>query len=115
MTIDEKVEAYRMYLEGASCDEIGKHLGVSRQCIRQHLPEPKISRIEMSANSCVYKGVSKWMLENKISCSKLARYSGVSVACLYRFLTGKGTANKTTIDKLLNVTKMSYEEAFSAK
>ena len=95
MTIDEKVEAYRMYLEGASCDEIGKHFGVSRQCIRQHLPEPKISRIEMSANSCVYKGVS--------------------VACLYRFLTGKGTANKTTIDKLLNVTKMSYEEAFSAK
>ena len=49
MTIDEKVEAYRMYLEGASCDEIGKHFGVSRQCIRQHLPEPKISRIEMSA------------------------------------------------------------------
>ena len=115
MTIDEKVEAYRMRLEGASFSEIGNHFGVSKQCIQQILPVPEKSRVEMSANSCVYKGISKWMLENGISYSKLARYSGVSTACIFKFLTGKGSANKTTIDKILDATQMSYEAAFTTK
>lgn len=115
MTVDEKVEAYKMRLEGASFAEIGKHFGVSRQFIQQILPVSEKNRIEMSANSCVYKNISKWMIQNGISYSKLAKYSGLSPSGVHKFLTGKGSVNKTSIDKLLDVLQMSYEEAFATK
>ena len=115
MTVDEKVEAYRMRLEGASFNEIGRHFGVSKQYIQQILPVPEKNRVEMSADSCVYKNISKWMLQNGISYSKLAKYSGITQSGVQRFLTGKCSANKTTIDKLLDVLQMSYEEAFATK
>ena len=115
MTIDEKVKAYRMRLEGATYKEVGDYFGVSKQCIQQLLPRPEKTRVEMSAESCIYKNISKWMLQEDVSYSKLALYSGLSTSGITRFLTGKGSANKSTIDKILDVTKMSYEEAFDTK
>lgn len=115
MTVNEKVEAYRMRLEGASFSEIGNRFGVSKQYIQQILPVPEKNRVEMSADSCIYKNISKWMMEKGASYSKLANYSGISATGLTRFLTGKGSANKATIDKILSVIQMSYEEAFETK
>ena len=115
MTKDEKVEAYRMRLDGASFAEIGNRFGVSRQYIQQILPRPRKNRIEMSAESCIYNGISKWMLENGVSYAKLARCVGLSNSCLSLVLAGKVAPTKTTIDKILEFTQMSYEEAFSKK
>ena len=112
MTINEKVEAYKMRVEGHSFKEIGDRFGVSRQYICQILPVPEKNRIEMSANSCAYKNISKWMLEHGCSYSKLARLCGIPSNTLNLFLTGKGDSRKSTIDKILYVTGMTYEEAF---
>lgn len=41
MTNDEKVEAYRMRLEGATLQEVADRFGVTREWIRVLIPAPE--------------------------------------------------------------------------
>ena len=95
MTIDQKVEAYRMRLEGATLQSIADHFEVSLEWIRQIVPpiEGKTWSLEGMRNRCVYPGIAQWLYEN-------------------RWMNGVHKPNKPTIDKILKVTGMTYEQAF---
>lgn len=113
MTIDQRVEAYRMRLEGKTFEEIGEHFGVSRQHIQQTLFFCKGPRgLDRSVKSCVYPNIARWMMENRIGISKFSERCGMNQATLRLVLSVRGNPRKGTIDKILRITGLSYEEAF---
>lgn len=44
MTKEQKVEAYSMYLDGCTYQEIGDKFGISRQRVHQLLSEPLLRK-----------------------------------------------------------------------
>lgn len=114
MTIDQKVEAYRMRLEGATLQSIADRFEVSLEWIRQIVPpiEGKTWSLEGMRNRCVYPGIAQWLYENRCTYAKLAELIGVPQASVSRWMNGVHKPNKPTIDKILKVTGMTYEQAF---
>lgn len=114
MTIDEKVEAYRMRLEGSSLREIADKFGVSMERIRQIVPptEGKTWSKDGMWSRCVYPGIGQWLFENRCSYAKLAELIGAPQSSVSRWMNGINKLNKPTIDKILDVTGMTYEQAF---
>lgn len=52
------------------------------------------------------------MKDNRMTYNRFAALCGSSPTVLYRNLTGETEITKRTIDKILEVTGLSYEEAF---
>lgn len=113
MTIDQKVEMFRLRLEGNTLQEIADRFGITRERVRQILlsAEPRCSRIPELPN-CIYPNLAKWLRDNRCSYSGFARKVGVKPSAIYNGLRGKTGIRKETIDKILRETKMSYEQAF---
>lgn len=114
MTVDEKVEAYRMLLNGSTYQEISDKFGVTRQRIQQLIPGVSTKR-KAAINSCVYKGISRWMQEKRYGYNDLAKMASISYQNLYMMMTGKTSLSKRSIDKILDATSLTYEEAFQKK
>ena len=113
MTIDDRVEAYRMRLEGYSLQEVADRFGVSRQFLSQILPSSQRAFSKgRNANKCIYPAIKKYMEKNRYSYTRLAIICGMSQQTLYRGLTGKNEFMKKNIDMLLDTLQMTYEEAF---
>lgn len=53
MTIDEKVYAYRMRLEGNTIQKIADHFGVSKQYISKELRTDRIRSNEKIVDACI--------------------------------------------------------------
>lgn len=114
MTIDQKVEAYRMRLEGATLKSIAEKFGVSLEWIRKIVPpiEGKTWSLYDMCNRCAYPGLGQWLFENRCTYAKLAEMIGAPDASVSRWMNGVHKMNKPTIDKILEVTGMTYEQAF---
>ena len=111
MTVDEKVEAYRMRLCGATYQEIANKFGVTKQRINQILP-CRVHKLGKAVNSCIYRGIANWMQENECGYACLAMKTGLTQLTIFNVLTGKRDSHKKTIDSILEVTGLTYEEAF---
>ena len=114
MTIDQKVEAYRMRLEGATLQSIADTFEVSLEWVRQIVPpiEGKTWSLDGMRSRCVYPGIGQWLYENRCTYAKLAELIGAPQASVSRWMNGVHKPNKPTIDKILKVTGMTYEQAF---
>ena len=113
MTIDEKVEAYRMRLEGATLQEVADRFGVTRECIRALTPAPeKRGNKKHNHKDIIYPNIDKFLYENRHSYSSFAKLIGMSGSAVYNALTGATTPTKKLIDRVLEATDMTYEEAF---
>ena len=75
LTIDQKVEMYRMRLEGKSYQAIADRFGVSRQYVYKLFVQKYKSEPYRNVN-VPYTGLRKWMNESNYSVAKLARESG---------------------------------------
>ena len=113
MTIDEKVEAFRMRLEGNTIQEIANHFGVSKQYISEELRTERIRSNEKIVNACIYPNIRKFLMQERLTCRGFSNKFGISYATLYNTLTGKVEPQKKTIDRILKCTGLTYEEAFS--
>lgn len=113
MTIDEKVEAFRMRLEGNTIQEIANRFGVSKQYISKELRTERIRSNEKIVNACVYPNIRKFLVRERLTCRDFSNEFGISYATLYNILTGKAEPRKKTIDRILKCTGLTYEEAFS--
>jgi transcriptional regulator with XRE-family HTH domain len=60
----------------------------------------------------VYPGIAQWLYENRCTYAKLAELIGAPQASVSRWMNGVHKPNKPTIDKILKVTGMTYEQAF---
>lgn len=114
MTIDQKVEAYRMRLEGATIQSIADKFEVSPSWIRKITPpiEGRTWSMYDVRERCVYSGLGQWLFDNRCTYAKLAKLIGVPQASVSRWMSGVHIPNKLTIDKILKVTGMTYEQAF---
>lgn len=115
LTIDQKVEMYRMHLEGETYQAIADRFGVSRQYVYQLFGQKYKSEPYRNVN-VPYTGLSKWMNESNYSVAKLARESGCtdnhSYVTITSYLQGSPRMDIDSIRKILRFTGMTFEEAF---
>lgn len=114
ITIDQKVEMYRMRLEGKSYQAIADRFGVSRQYVHQLFGQKYKSEPYRNVN-VQYTGLRKWMNESHYSVAKLARESGCtdhSYGTITSYLQGSLRMDIDSIRKILRFTGLTFEEAF---
>lgn len=59
-----------------------------------------------------YPSIEKYMTDHNISLREFARRCGVPSSTMSRLMNGQTEPYKSTIDKILSVTGLSYEECF---
>ena len=115
LTIDQKVEMYRMRLEGKSYQAIADRFGVSRQYVYKLFSQKCKSEPYRNVN-VPYTGLKKWMNESRYSIAELARESGCtdnhSYVTITSYLKGSQRMDIDSIRKILRFTGLTFEEAF---
>ena len=114
MTKEDKIKAFEMRMDGMTFQEIGDHFGVTQQCIEACF-KPERKRKPINRNfKCIYPGLKKWMLENRVSIMKmhddLHLYD--SPLSMYRNMKTEGMLTIDRIKKILAFTGLTFEEAF---
>lgn len=113
-----KAEKIALREQGLTYRQIADRLGISTQAVAQVLSKRQPSRFRLVAEEgCVYVGIRNWMNENKVGFTELVRRCGLQTAGgtyprWRSYLTGQCDPPKRTIDKILRVTGLTYEEAF---
>lgn len=110
MTKEQKIEAYTMLLDGRTMQEVGDRFGVTRQRIQQLFPHA--TGREYKHHKCVYPNLAAWLRDRNMSRKKFSELIGASANAVNEWLRGKYGPNKYYIDKILEVTGLTYEEAF---
>ena len=108
-------EAVRLHAEGYSLTEIAKELGVTRQRIHQIVGGPDYKRFTTA--KVIYPNLRKWLNDNRITWRKLLTLMGVAyhasnIARYRSYFKGTSYPPKPTIDKLIRVTGLTYEQLF---
>lgn len=67
----------------------------------------------MKEDSCRYKNLVVWMAINRISMKKMAKMMNVGYVTFWYYITGKTEIKISAIRKILEITGMSFEEAFA--
>lgn len=104
--------------QGLSYTEIARRLGISKQAVQQGLASRDVRYFQfVTEKGCIYPNIRKWMNDNRISVSEIARRMGLiphSSTCerIRGYLTGANDPNKFTIDRILAITNLTYEQAF---
>lgn len=114
MTRAQKEEAYELRQEGATLAYLGEKYGITRERVRQILEVYEAQRMGISERlkSCQYPNIRRWMIVNGLTYCRLAYRCGLTMDSVRNGLTGKTDFKKKTIDAILDVTEMTYEEAF---
>ena len=117
MSRHPKADLYRAEREnGLTYVEIAEKYGVSKQCVHQACGKHSPSRFRYN-NSCIYLGLRRWMNDNKISIGELLRRMDMVVhtsnyQSIQQKLLGRTEMKMSDIDKLIEITGMTYEELF---
>ena len=115
ITIDHKLEMYRMSLEGKSYQAIADRFGVSRQYVYRLIGQQCKSEPYRNVN-VPYTGLKKWMNESNYSVAKLARESGCtdnhSYVTITSYMQGSPRMDIDSIRKILRFTGLTFEGAF---
>lgn len=113
--VERKEQMRKMRMEGKSYGEIAAIYGISRQRVQQVVGTGCHFR-EVTEADCVYKGIRDWMNNKRISRTYLVRllYDDTHPVLQHKISSIlKGcNVNKNTIDRILAVTGLTYEEAF---
>lgn len=112
-----KTDLYRAEREkGLTHQQIADKYGVSKQCVAQACGRQKTYYYRYNV-TCVYPVLCRWLNDNKISTRELLNRMGLtSYAKNYDSirakLRGDKELKKSDIDKLIEITGMTYEELF---
>lgn len=104
--------------KGLTYTEIGAKYGVSYQAVAQVCGKIAPSHFKpYTAEEVVYPNLRRWLNENKIARSEFARRLGNIPSSNYtgyisEWFRGRKYPIKTTIDKIIAVTGLSYEKLF---
>jgi transcriptional regulator with XRE-family HTH domain len=117
----KRYEEYRAErAKGKTYQEIADMFGVTRQAVGQACRKSQPARFRfLTPENCIYPLVRKWMNDNKITRAELCRRMGYetiggnNVTRINAFLKGENsTTPKAFIDRVINVTGLTYEEIF---
>lgn len=112
MTNRDRAEAYFMRLEGKSFQEIADRFGVSKQNIHRLLNGICERSPRRDLDTIAYPAIKNYMKKNKLSFNGLSNLCGINLGPIINGLCGKNDISKRTIDAILDVSGMTYEEAF---
>ena len=104
--------------QGMTYQQIADVLGISKQAVGNSLSRYDYRRFKyIQPEACVYEGLRVWMNEHHVNVSELVRRLGLQTApaniTRYRqILSGNYELRKATIDKILEITGLTYEQAF---
>ena len=112
MTKEQLNRAFEMRMEGATYDEIGSCMGISRQAVHEALH--RAMKSEEKRWDCAYPGLKRWMIDHEINRNQLAKaIKPEKSACwIYEKLHGSGSFSITEIRAILDYTGLSFEQAF---
>ena len=113
----DRIEQIRKDVEHSTLQKVADQYGISRQRVAQ-IAGPVYRERFIEKTYSVYPAIDKWMNENMVSYRKLIdmlgyAYSSPTHTRLKRILMGTYEPRKTQIDGILELTGLSYEEAFS--
>ena len=115
----QKADLYAKEREsGKSISEVAKMYGVSYQAVAQATRKSSHNYFRhYTEQECVYPNLRKWLNDNKVTRSELMRRMGMTASPtnygrVSHYLKGRNYPYKNTIDKLLEVTGLTYEEFF---
>ena len=113
-----KEEKMALRDKGMTYQQIADHLGISYQAVAQTLTKYSPSHFRIvKPSGCAYTNIRNWMNANKVGMSEFVRRCGLGNSYSNKnrmtgYLKGKSDPPKRTIDKILSVTGLTYEEAF---
>lgn len=112
-----RADLYRSEREkGKTYREIAEMYGVSFQAVACACGKQKDYQFRAwTKERCIYPNLRNWLNENKISCKEFVRRmgqvpSGGSDYSFRNYLSGEAYPQKRTIDKMLEVTGLTYEQ-----
>jgi transcriptional regulator with XRE-family HTH domain len=103
---------------GMTYREIGKKYGISHQRVHQVCTGKRGPKFRpYKPEECIYPNLRRWLNENEVNRSEFVRRMefeviGNRVAEAARWFTGERYPYKKSIDKMLAVTGLTYEELF---
>lgn len=115
MTNKEKAQMFEMRLDGYTLQAIADKFGVTKQYVSTILPPMKQGYKATPSKTLKiikYPNIEKWMRQNQCNMKRLSGLTGLGVVRIRRGLCCEFDMHKSTIDKILEVTGMTYEEAF---
>ncbi|WP_425755123.1 helix-turn-helix domain-containing protein [Ihubacter sp. rT4E-8] len=119
ITNDQKVEMFKMRIEGVSIQEIGEHFGITKQRVSQIMYVPHSGRVSFDIiEACIYPNLISWMAKNRFTVQQLhyELFGYVSgVVKTYKRLKGQTEFKIAEIRKILNLTGMTFNECFELK
>lgn len=62
--------------------------------------------------ACIYPGINAWLRSHDTSLMALGNSIKLAYPNIYHIMAGQVSPTKRTIDKILQATGMTYEEAF---
>lgn len=104
-----KTDSYiRLHNQGMTYAAIARKYGVSRQAVHSQIKKHCAPNINIKPSTVVFYGLRQWMCDNHIFVSDLERITG---RCLRKALAS-GNISTKSITAILDVTGLSYEQAF---
>ena len=109
--------ALQLREQGLTYREVAEMLGVSWQRAAQLCGKQNIAYFRHIDESCIYHNLRAWMNEHKVSRAELLRRMGLTTnpensTKLSKIMCGEWQPRKPYIDKMLQVTGLSYEKLF---
>lgn len=104
--------------QGLTYKEIGEEMGISKQRVCHYLNKGDCRYNKpIKEHQCVFVGIRNWMNSNNISMSELVRRlkntnHPVEFYLVRKYLTREYSMRMDTIDRLLEITGLTYEQAF---
>ena len=119
MDKERAMDMFKMRLEGATYQEIADKYGITKQRVEGILKmrEPSKKHSNNKYEKCIYKGLREWLQQNNYKLNDLQnlisknkqKQAGNS---LRMKLCGKREFRLSEINKIINLTGMTFEELF---
>lgn len=116
---ERNTEIYESYLNGMGITEIGKEYQISKQRVSQIISRYKTQGYGSGIiKEIIYPNIRQWMIEKEITFNQfyglfVVDYkSHVSYTTLSNFLRGKSKGNLELINRILEITGLTFESAF---
>lgn len=103
---------------GMSVVDIAKKYGVSYQTVSHATAKTGMKFFKnYTPSRCVYPNLRKWLNDNKVTINEFVRMLGMAQcggnsSRIIGYFNGRNFPKKETIDKMIEVTGLSYEEMF---
>lgn len=104
-----------MIVDGATYQEVADKFGVSRQYIHKVVDGFWESKHSVRKSKCIYPNIHAWLKRNRMTQGEFGTKIGVHQGHIWRLLSGTTKLTKDRIDQILEITGMSYEEAFKTE